>query len=390
MQIDLLIGELLLRNNCVVVPKFGGFIATQTSASIDYASGKMLPPKKSVLFNKQLTNNDGLLLSNYASKFNCSYEEAVVEVETQVNAWFEILNSGKRISIDKVGFIYLDNEKNIRFEQDRFFNLLLQSFGMSQVQFFAEEIEVKEEKRIQPIFTIEKEEIETPVLTIIPEIKLPKKEKQEAKVIALAPKSNKKLLRYVAAACILPIAFYSFWIPTKTDVLESGMFSVQDFNPLHKQVAETYNKSKFQTVFTPIPKTQTLDEMTSKLPEDVTIFPMELDDEIFYVKIKEEKVMQASEIVEQVESSPMEVPTIENTNASSKSGKFKVIVGSFSNDGNANELMNELKAKGFSAFTYPESNGLIRVVAGSSNSNSEAALLVSKLNDLQISSWILK
>ena len=61
MLIEKLIGDLLLRHNCVVVPSFGGFVAKQVSAVIDYKTGVMHPPKKSLLFNKQLINNDGLL-----------------------------------------------------------------------------------------------------------------------------------------------------------------------------------------------------------------------------------------------------------------------------------------------------------------------------------------
>lgn len=393
MQIDSIIGELLLRNNCVVVPKFGGFIATQTSATIDYVSGKMMPPKKSILFNKQLTNNDGLLLSTYASKYDCSYEEASELVENQVKEWFESLNQGIRITIDKVGFVYLDNEKNIRFEQDRFFNLLLQSFGMTQVQFVPEEQVVKEELK-ETLISVSKEQVEVPVMTLIPEIKLPKREKQETKVIALEPKTrtNRKLVRYIAAACILPIAFYSVWIPTKTDVLESGMFSIQDFNPFHKEKAEQYNQNTFKTKFSSIPKIDSFEELTAKLPADVSVFPLEIENDdlgeendIFYVRLKTEEVSQVPE-----ETFLDEADVKTETVSSNKSGKFKVIVGSFSNDNNANSLMNDLKEKGFSAFTYPESNGLIRVVAGSSNSSADASTIVSELKELQISSWILK
>ena len=35
-SVEELIGELLLRHNCVIIPSFGGFVAKQTGASIDY------------------------------------------------------------------------------------------------------------------------------------------------------------------------------------------------------------------------------------------------------------------------------------------------------------------------------------------------------------------
>ena len=56
MYIEELIGDLLLRHNCVVIPTFGGFVAGQTSATFDASKGTILPPRKSLLFNKQLIN----------------------------------------------------------------------------------------------------------------------------------------------------------------------------------------------------------------------------------------------------------------------------------------------------------------------------------------------
>ena len=60
-SIEQLIGDLLIQHNCVIVPSFGGFVAQKISAKIDFKSGKILPPSKSLLFNRQLINNDGLL-----------------------------------------------------------------------------------------------------------------------------------------------------------------------------------------------------------------------------------------------------------------------------------------------------------------------------------------
>jgi hypothetical protein len=431
MQLDMLIGELLLRNNCVVVPKFGGFIATQLPASLDFANGKMQAPKKSILFNKQLTNSDGLLISAYAAKNACSYEAAAQQIDELVKNWFEELNTGKRINFDKVGFLYLDSEKNIRFEQDRFFNLLLQSFGMGQVQFVSEQqIEVEELKAApqlipEPVISVpaaEKAE-ETPVITLIPEIRLLKKEKQqtqekvsaktehvlsqETPIVPLhkTQPSRRRIGRYVAAACILPLAFYSVWIPMKTDVLESGMFSFHDFNPFHKQIKGTYIQQKFKNNLPVVPQMKSLDAIISDLPAGVSIFPLEFENEepgesndLFYIKVREKEHVNPEQ-----NSTPETVSVEEKTTRSSvektialpkktvrSTGKFKVVAGSFSNENNASTLANELNAKGFSAFTMEDSSGLIRVIAGASDSNSEAVEIVTRLQQNGVASWILK
>ena len=76
MTIDHLIGKLLLRHNCVIVPSFGGFVAKPISAKVDFDKGIMTPPSKALLFNKQLINNDGLLVNELAQSSSVDFETA--------------------------------------------------------------------------------------------------------------------------------------------------------------------------------------------------------------------------------------------------------------------------------------------------------------------------
>ena len=135
LTVEQLIGDLLLQHNCVIVPSFGGFVAQRTSAKIDSAKGVIIPPKKSVLFNKQLINNDGLLIAALSQANSIPYSEAAGEVQAHINEWEARLQMGGRITIDRVGNLFYDQERNLCFEQDRFYNLLLESFGLSSVHF---------------------------------------------------------------------------------------------------------------------------------------------------------------------------------------------------------------------------------------------------------------
>ncbi|MDP5011107.1 MAG: hypothetical protein NWQ47_07765, partial [Crocinitomicaceae bacterium] len=83
-SVEQLIGDLLLRHNCVIVPTFGGFVANQTSAVIDYTNGVMSPPKKSLMFNRQLVNNDGLLVAEFAANNNLTYDESKSTIDQLV------------------------------------------------------------------------------------------------------------------------------------------------------------------------------------------------------------------------------------------------------------------------------------------------------------------
>ena len=98
----------MLRHNCVIVPSFGGFVAKPIPAKINFEKGTMVPPSKSLLFNKQLINNDGLLINELASQNGISFNDASVEVASKVQVWNKALKSGGRIELDRVGNLYLD------------------------------------------------------------------------------------------------------------------------------------------------------------------------------------------------------------------------------------------------------------------------------------------
>jgi hypothetical protein len=203
---DILI-ELLHKHECVVVPAFGGFIAKQKSAYVDFESGLIHPPFREIGFNIQLRSNDGLLVNQFAAEYQLEYTASLDAVGQQVATWNEALRQGKQVSIPKIGNFKKDLEGNIQFEQDRSFNLLMSAYGLELVGFIPAKPLVSEGEKVV--------------------------------------KNNRQLWKYAAAAAIaIPIAFYSIWIPVKTPALESGMFSYQDFNPFKTQNENTYTETQ--------------------------------------------------------------------------------------------------------------------------------------------------
>jgi nucleoid DNA-binding protein len=203
---DILI-ELLHKHECVVVPAFGGFIAKQKSAYVDFELGLIHPPFREIGFNIQLHSNDGLLVNQFAAEYQLDYTASLDAVGQQVTIWNEMLRQGKQVSIPKIGNFKKDLEGNIQFEQDRSFNLLMSAYGLELVGFIPATPMVSEGEK--------------------------------------AVKTNRQLWKYAAAAAIaIPIAFYSIWIPVKTPALESGMFSYQDFNPFKTQNENTYTETQ--------------------------------------------------------------------------------------------------------------------------------------------------
>src|SRR5690554_7131804 len=161
-HLDVILGKLLLRNNCVVIPSFGGFVANNVSAKVDVKNGLITPPSKALSFNKNLSNNDGLIINHLSREQNISFDTAQEIISKEVQQIKINLEAGKRVHFNNVGFLYTNSAGKIAFEQDRFFNLLLSSYGMGNVQFISEEAETKEER------TVKEERKVAPVFEIIP------------------------------------------------------------------------------------------------------------------------------------------------------------------------------------------------------------------------------
>lgn len=371
-----LISDLLLRHNCVILPSFGGFVTRKTAATIDYVSGTMMPPRKSLLFNKQLVNNDGLLISQLAHHQNISYTEAEQIVQTQINVWNHELALGNSIQIDKVGKLYFDQERNLCFEQDRFFNLLLDSYGLGKVHFLTETdlsivkqeqtIEEKVQERIQ-------KEIIAPTLepqptiaeeVLVKEINAPNFERVNV-VAHPAIKKNSKAWKYVAASLLIPIAFYSFWIPTQTNVLQSGVISLQDFNPFH------------------VSKTM---ENAEKLKKETYIQQKSDQQDVENESVIEEVNTPMAEETPIEETPPIKIET--NVPKESKM-TYDVVVGCFNNQANINTVVDFLTSKGLNPRIIEGEEGTKRVSAGMATSREAAKLIQQKSNDAGYPGWIL-
>jgi hypothetical protein len=125
------ISELLFEYDCVIIPGFGGFIGNYTPARLQASYHTFYPPFKSLLFNANLKQNDGLLAVRISQGEKISYADALLSIRSLVNSWRKELNSGLTVEIDQAGKLYMDKEGNIQFEQNKETNFLNESYGLS-------------------------------------------------------------------------------------------------------------------------------------------------------------------------------------------------------------------------------------------------------------------
>lgn len=339
---EAIIVELILEHNCVIIPSFGGFVSKDVGTSIDFEKGTMLPPSKHLLFNIQLKNNDGLLTAALSRAQGISFVEANDLILKTVNTIQSDLKSGKKVSLENIGAFHYNQENILVFEQDRYFNFLLTSYGLAPLQF------------------ISNQSIE----------------------VVLPIKNNKSnLWKYAAAACLLPFAFYSFWIPLKTNVLSSGMISYNDLNPFKKNIPQHYklinNNYKIDSKEDTYP---TFENQQAEAPinEGVWIYQIDAENSI-YVSVDKTKVEEQPII---------RVQNSENDFNYVSPAAFNCIVGCYSQKENVEIFTKRLISNGFQVSVIQE-GALMKVCIGQSSDVSSLNNTVEKAKSLGLSPWIL-
>lgn len=142
------ITELLYKQDYLVLPGFGGFVLKSQQAVFSESGTLLLPPSKKLGFNKQLRQNDGVLLNWLQSELACEHSTALQHLEEFSDYCNSILTTKRRLSIERLGFFYLDFENNLCFEPRTDVNFLSESFGLGplHVKEIEREPEVQEVK----------------------------------------------------------------------------------------------------------------------------------------------------------------------------------------------------------------------------------------------------
>jgi len=128
------IKELLFRHDCVIIPNFGGLVSNPVSSKINTVSGTIFPPSKLIVFNKNLSINDGLLINHISKKEKISIDESKNIVFDFSKKITDSLMTERSMRLNNIGLFTLGSEDNIIFHQDIANNFDLNSFGFESFQ----------------------------------------------------------------------------------------------------------------------------------------------------------------------------------------------------------------------------------------------------------------
>ena len=135
MNIGNYIKDLLFQHDCVIIPGFGGFVANYQPAEVHKYRNVIYAPSKSIMFNRQLVHNDGLLITHVAQQEQLDYKTAEKKVKAFAAVCKNNLSENGVIKLLDVGKLYYNSQKILIFLPELRKNFLPESFGLKPISF---------------------------------------------------------------------------------------------------------------------------------------------------------------------------------------------------------------------------------------------------------------
>ena len=282
------IEALLLENDCVIIPDFGGFITCYTPASYVEDEHTFSPPVRSIGFNPQLKLNDGLLVQAYMDSYSADFSDAVSRLRKDVEELVYALHAEGKVRLGGLGELCYDLSGNYNFIPHAAELVTPSLYGLASFE-------------LQKLSALPLD---------APKVLVPGRRKRVYKI---------SYIRNAVASVIAIVLFFSFSIPVKnTDVSSRGYAQLlpnELFKPQHEDRAAE----------TPMP---------SVLPQAAQA---------------EKEVPQRQDIAERkADVSPLATAHEPQQAQRRQSGKaYHIIVAGGISLSDANQLAEEFKKKGF-------------------------------------------
>ena len=324
---------LLLSNDCVAVPDFGGFVTHYVSAHIDDADGLFLPPVRTIGFNPQLRMNDSLLAQSYVEAYDISYPEALRQIEQEVNQIrHQILYEGS-YQLEGIGTLMSNDEGNYYFEPCESGVLTPNLYGLGSFDFpMLKPVASSPAKTVMEKLP-EPEENLTDV-TDQPLIELIDSEDEEEHAIHI----KMSWIRNTVAVAAAIVLFFMMTTPIANSNLGSNTMSALQNHLINKLIP-----------------------IDSNMPTVTPVLPSKTDST---VKAKVEEV-------EAVDSVKSMIPTITNP--------YCLVLASQVRRDNAEVFAKKMRDRGFKDTEINIHNNIVRVVYGHFESENAAYIELHKL-----------
>lgn len=329
------IETLLIDNDCVIIPGFGGFVAHHSKARWIGEENLFLPPTRTIGFNPQLKLNDGLLVQSYMNVYDTDFSDASKRVEKAVEELVNTLHKESKIEIHGVGELSLTIHNTYEFRPNEDGVLTPDLYGLSSFEMqtlahlrTATAAEAKPEKVLVP------------------------KEKSHKNVYEI--RINRSLLRNTVAVAAAILLFFFLSTPLENTYVAEDSYAQLISSDLFATV-------KGQSVAT----ASAHKKQSSQSNKNRNLKPK---------AVKVEKVCKPA--------------TAAQTN---NAKTYCIIIASVGSTKDAQKMSESLKSKGFPEASVIEKDNRIRVCVASYSNQSEAYKQLKQIrqNETYKDAWLL-
>ena len=320
------ITKLLSRHNCVILPGIGAFLAHKVPATYNSKEQIFMPPHRELGFNPNITVNDALLLSEYVSAENISYEKADKALSRDITSLRRVLASKGVCCFGEFGTFHMNINGGITFTPNE------------------NAIDDPENYGFEPL-------------------SLPLLSQCKERTIVI---KQRDFSRYIAIAAAVILAFFIVTPVSDSAYEQSMQASIAQITTKAPVVNETVQDIEEYRI-SPVAETVT---------ENIYTEPQEIVPEA----VKEEPVAVEEKVEEQV---------AETVEATAPQKTYSIIVASSPNAQNAELAIKELSRRMSTEYTVVVGGGRHRISVGDYSSMDDANDALSQIKNTFPDAWVL-
>ena len=352
------IETLLLENDCVIVPGFGGFVAHYSPATRVKEENIFLPPTRTIGFNPQLKLNDGVLVQSYMSAYDTSFADASRIVEKEVNEFIGLLHEEGKAHLDNIGEIHYNIYGNYEFVPYDYKITTPSLYGLDS-------FEIHELSALQ-----QKEKVLVPTY-----------QEKEKKTFEIS--INRAYLRNAAAMIAAIVLFFAFSTPVENTDVQKNNYAQLLPSELFEQI------EKQSVAVTPVYVKNDAAQQAKKFSASSASTKTSSAKKHTTDKAKTSKPIAVREVKVVKQETAAPAPAVKSQESANH--PFHIIVAGGISLKDAEAIATQLKSKGFADAKALNTDGKVRVSISSFNNRDEATkqLLELRKNETYKNAWLL-
>ena len=352
------IETLLLENDCVIVPGFGGFVAHYSPATRVKEENIFLPPTRIIGFNPQLKLNDGVLVQSYMSAYDTSFADASRIVEKEVNEFIGLLHEEGKAHLDNIGEIQSNIYGNYEFVPYDYKITTPSLYGLDS-------FEIHELSALQ-----QKEKVLVPTY-----------QEKEKKTFEIS--INRAYLRNAAAMIAAIVLFFAFSTPVENTDVQKNNYAQLLPSELFEQI------EKQSVAITPVYVKNDAAQQAKKFSASSASTKTSSAKKHTTDKAKTSKPIAVREVKVVKQETTAPAPAVKSQESANH--PFHIIVAGGISLKDAEAIATQLKSKGFADAKALNTDDKVRVSISSFNNRDEATkqLLELRKNETYKNAWLL-